>query len=80
MVMIIIEPNPFPGPYTIINPPAGLAGTAISVDSLFTPITSLAAGSDGPWAMTGNEDTITLSQGLIDAGAQVTYLSAQGEG
>jgi len=31
-------------------------------------------------ATTGNEDTIFVSQALFDAGAQVTYLTAQGEG
>lgn len=29
---------------------------------------------------TGDEDTISVSQALFDAGAQVTYLTAQGEG
>ena len=30
--------------------------------------------------LTGDEDTISVSQALFDAGAQVTYLTAQGEG
>ena len=40
MVMIVIPTNPFTGPFTIINPPPGIPNTAISVDDLFTLITT----------------------------------------
>ena len=39
-----------------------------------------AAASGVVYMPTGDEDTITVSQVLFDAGAQVTYLTGQGEG
>ncbi len=36
--------------------------------------------NSGPLFMQGGQDTITISQALLDAGAQTTYLTAEGQG